>query len=120
MVPINYQPYRYSTQQKDEIENQVKKMMQSGLITPSLNPYASLVLLVKKKDGTWRFCVDYRKLNSVTIKNKFPMPIIDEFLDEISGAKFFTKLDLNSRFYQIRMTPQDEHNTAFKTHHDHF
>jgi hypothetical protein len=64
--------------------------------------------------------VDYRKLNAATIKNKFPMPIIDEFLDEISGTTVFTKLDMNSGFHQIRMTPADEFKTAFKTHHRHF
>lgn len=64
--------------------------------------------------------VDYRKLNATTIKNKFPMPISDEFLDEIAGSKYFTKLDLNSGFHQIRVTAVDEYKTAFKTHHGHF
>lgn len=85
-VPVNSKPYRYSPDQKSEIEKQVADMLRTGIVIPSLSPFASPVLLVKKKDGIWRFCVDYRKLNSVTIKNKFPMPIIDEFLDEIAGA----------------------------------
>jgi hypothetical protein len=78
-IPINFRPFRYSPEQKDEIEQQVAKMLKSWLVIPSLSPFASLVLLVKKKDGTWRFCIDYRKLNVATIKNKFPMLIIDEF-----------------------------------------
>jgi hypothetical protein len=120
VVPVNCRPYRYSPHHKDEIEKQVAAMLKAGTVVPSLSPFASPILLVKKKDGSWRFCVDYRKLNASTIKNKFPMPIIDEFLDEISGAKFFTKLDMNSGFHQIRMVAEDEHKTAFKTHHDHF
>jgi hypothetical protein len=95
-------------------------MLQSGTVVPSLSPFASPVLLVKKKDGSWWFCVDYRKLNAQTIKNKFLMPMIDEFLDEIAGAKVFTKLDLNLGFHQIRMTLADEYKTAFKTHHENF
>jgi hypothetical protein len=119
-VYVNSRPYKYSPQQKDEIEKQVAQMLKTGIVVPSLSPFASPVLLVKKKDGTWRFCVDYRKRNAAAIKNKFPMPVIDEFIDEIAGAAYFTKLDLNSGFHQIRMAPMDEYNTAFKTHHGHF
>jgi hypothetical protein len=117
---MNYRPYRYMPQQKDEIERQVGAMLKAGLVVPSLSPHASPMLLVKKKDGSWRFCADYRKLNANTIKNKFPIPIINEFLDEIVGSKYFTKLDLNSGFHQIRMDVANEFKTAFKTHHGHF
>jgi hypothetical protein len=86
-VPINSRPYHYSPQHKIEIERQVKELLDNGLICHNHNPFASPVLLVKKKDGSWRFCVDYRKLNTMTIKNRFPMLIIDEILDELQGGQ---------------------------------
>jgi hypothetical protein len=98
-IPINSKPYHYSPLHKTEIEKQVQKLLQASLIAHSHNPFASPVLLVKKKDGTWRFCVDYRKLNEMTIKNRFPMPIIEEILDELNGAKLFTKLDMRSGYH---------------------
>jgi len=119
-VPINSMPYHYSPQHKSEIEQQVQDLLSAGLIVHSHSPFASPVLLVKKKDGSWRFCVDYRKLNNMTIKNRFPMPIIEEILDELHGARLFTKLDMKSGYHQIRMLPEDEFKTAFKTHQGHY
>jgi hypothetical protein len=119
-APVNSRPYRYSPEQKDEIKRQVSAMLQAGTVIPSLSPFVSHVLLVKKKDNTWRLCIDYRKLNSVTVENKFSLPIIDELLDEIAGAKYFTTIDLALGFHQIRMHQAGEVKTAFKTHHGDF
>ncbi|RLN03399.1 uncharacterized protein C2845_PM13G02930 [Panicum miliaceum] len=119
-VPVNSRPYRYSPLHKDEIEKQVKALLAAGLIIPSTSPYASHVLLVQKKDGSWRFCVDYTKLNDITIKNRFPMPLMDEIVDELAGAKLFTKLDMRAGYHKVRMQPNDEHKTTFKTHHGHY
>jgi hypothetical protein len=120
VVPINFRPYRYSPLHKYEIERQVKELLAAGLITHNTSPYASSVLLVPKKDGTWRFCVDYKKLNDITIKNRFPMPLIDEILDELAGTQYFSKLDMTAGYHQVRMRQEDEYKTAFKTHHGHF
>lgn len=118
--PVKVRPYRYPPAVKDEIERQIKVMLQSGIVQPSVSPFSSSVLLVKKKDNTWRFCVDFRHLNAITLKSHYPVPVIEELLDELGNASWFTSLDLTAGYHQILLHPDDTHKTAFQTHSGHY
>lgn len=114
--PVSRSMYRLSIKEKQEVEAQVKDLLDKGFIQPSRSPYGSPVLFVQKKDGGLRMCVDYRALNSVTRKDKYPLPRIDDLLDRMHGSKIFSSLDLQSGYHQIRIDPADVPKTAFRTH----
>ncbi|GBM27783.1 Retrovirus-related Pol polyprotein from transposon 297 [Araneus ventricosus] len=113
--PIKQYPRRLPLAKKEEAERLVKEMVDNGIIEESSGPWASPIVLVKKKDGSTRFCVDYRKLNEITIKDSYPLPGIDDTLDALNGSQWFSTLDLKSGYWQVEIQPEDKEKTAFTT-----
>jgi Reverse transcriptase (RNA-dependent DNA polymerase) len=103
-----------------KLDKIIEELIKNSIIQPSTSPYSSPALLVKKKDDSWHLCVDYRRLNENTMKNKYSVPVIDDLLDQLNGAKLFSKLDLRSGYHHIRMKAGDISKIEFKTHEGHY
>jgi hypothetical protein len=114
-TPIAKQPYRMLVEELVELKKQLKELLDKEYIQPSASPWGSPVLFVKKKDMSMRMCIDYRSLNALTIKNKYPLPRIDDLLDELQKAKFFSKIDLRFGYHQMKIRPSDILKIAFVT-----
>ena len=107
-VPLPNGPvYRRSLMENEEIKCQIKELIQKGHIRPSSSPCGSPIVLVQKKDGTWRLCIDYRALKNITVWNRYPIPRIDDLLDQLKGAKYFNKIDLKSGYHQVPIEQTD-------------
>ncbi|KAJ9512039.1 hypothetical protein QJQ45_004614 [Haematococcus lacustris] len=119
-TPPNRPVYRMSQEELDELKRQLDELLAKGYIRPSTSPFGFAVLFVRKKDGSLRLCVDYRALNQLTIKNRYPLPRIDDLLDQLAGARVFSKIDLKSGYHQIRVAEADIHKTAFRTRYGHY
>ena len=113
-------PYRISTPELQELKMQLKELLDLGLIRPSVSLWGAPVIFIRKKDGSWRLCIDYRQLNKATIKNQYPLPRIDDLFDQMKGATVFSKIDLRSGYHQLRIKEDDIPKTAFKTRFGHY
>ncbi|CAJ2662068.1 unnamed protein product [Trifolium pratense] len=118
--PISIPPYRMAPAELKELKEQLQDLLDKGFIRASTSPWGAPVLFVKKKDGSMRLCVDYRQLNKVTIKNKYPLPRIDELFDQLQGAQCFSKIDLRSGYHQLKIKREDIPKTAFRTRYGHY
>ena len=118
--PVAKRPYKMSVPKSIELKEQLTQLLDQGYIRPSVSPWSTPVLFNRKKDGTLRLCIDYRGLNQVTVKNKYAIPRIDELLDRLHGSSIFSKIDLKSGYYQIRIKDEDIPKTGFNTHYGHY
>ncbi|GJZ14813.1 putative reverse transcriptase domain-containing protein [Tanacetum coccineum] len=118
--PISKAPYRMAPIELKELKDQLQELLERGFIRPSVSPWGAPVLFVKKKDGSMRLCIDYRELNKITIRNRYPLPRIDDLFDQLQGAKHFSKIDLRSGYHQLRVKEQDISKTAFRTRYGHY
>ncbi|KAD6119725.1 hypothetical protein E3N88_10996 [Mikania micrantha] len=118
--PIAKTPYRLAPTEMQELMTQIQELLDKGFIRPSISPWGAPVLFVKKKDGSMRMCIDYRELNKLTVKNRYPLPRIDDLFDQLQGAKWFSKIDLRSGYHQLKVRNEDVEKTAFRTRYGHY
>ncbi|GJZ92343.1 putative reverse transcriptase domain-containing protein [Tanacetum coccineum] len=119
-LPDGKFPYRLAPSELEELSGQLKELQDKGFIRPSSSSWGASVLFVKKKDGSFRMCIDYRELNKLTVKNRYPLPRIDDLFDQLQGSQFFSKIDLRSGYHQLRVHEDDIPKTAFRTRYGHF
>ncbi|KAL0560579.1 hypothetical protein IC582_000988 [Cucumis melo] len=119
-VPISRAPYRMAPEELKELNVQLQELLNKGFIRPSVSPWGAPVLFVKKKDGSMRLCIDYRELNKVTVKNRYPLPRIDDLFDQLHGATVFSKFDLRSGYHQLRIKDGDVPKTTFRSRYGHY
>ena len=120
MSPISQAPYRMAPAELKELKVQLQELLDKGFVRPSFSPWGAPVLFVRKKDGTLRLCIDYRQLNKVTVRNKYPLPRIEDLFDQLQGATVFSKIDLRSGYHQLRIKESDVPKTAFRTRYGHY
>ncbi|GJS02529.1 putative reverse transcriptase domain-containing protein, partial [Tanacetum coccineum] len=120
VAPVARAPYRLAPSEMKELSEQLQELSDKGFIRPSSSPWGAPVLFVKKKDGSFRMCIDYRELNKLTVKNRYPLPMIDDLFDQLQGSSIYSKIDLRSRYHQLRVREQDIPKTAFRTRYGHY
>nr|GFC75415.1 putative reverse transcriptase domain, aspartic peptidase domain protein [Tanacetum cinerariifolium] len=118
--PISKAPYRMALIELKKLKDQLQELLERGFIRSSVSPWGAPILFVKKKYGSMRLCIDYRKLNKITIRNRYPLPRIDDLFDQLQGAMHFSKIDLLSGYHQLRVKEQDITKTAFRTRYGHY
>jgi hypothetical protein len=119
-APMSKTPYRMSTLELKELQMKLVELLKNGYICPSVSPWGAPILFVKKKYGTLRLCIDFRQLNKVTVKNKYPLPRIDDIFDQLKDSKMFSKIDRISRYHQVRIKEEDINKTTFRTRYGHY
>nr|GEW08828.1 putative reverse transcriptase domain-containing protein [Tanacetum cinerariifolium] len=119
-APVTRAPYQLAPSEKKELSKQLQELSDKGFIRPSSSPWGALVLFVKKKDGSFRMCIDYRELNKLTVKNCYPLPRIDDLFDQLQGSSVYSKIELRSGYHQLRVREQDVPKTAFRTRYGHY
>ncbi|GJU84305.1 putative reverse transcriptase domain-containing protein [Tanacetum coccineum] len=119
-APVARAPYRLAPSEMQELSNQLQELSDRGFIRPSTSPWGAPVLFVKKKDGSFRMCIDYRELNKLTVKNRYPLPRIDDLFDQLQGSSVYSKIDLRSGYHQLRVRDEDIPKTAFRTRYGHY
>ncbi|GKF61673.1 putative reverse transcriptase domain-containing protein, partial [Tanacetum coccineum] len=114
-APVARAPYRLAPSEMKELSDQLRELSDKGFIRPNSSPWGALVLFVKKKDGSFRLCIDYRELNKLRVKNRYPLPRIDELFDQLQGSNCYSKIDLRSGYHQLRVREEDISKTTFRT-----